>query len=110
MPVDRRQEKACIREEAGWSSLSEAVNMPNVDTETDLQQVEDRATLEKLLPNLRERWQQVLRYRYYDGLTLEETGERLGVTTERARAIQGSALRALKKQIYKSEREGKPAW
>ncbi len=101
---------ACREEEAGWSSLSEAVGILDASSEDELIQAENRATLEKLLPNLRERYQKVLQYRFFDGLTLEETASKIGVSSSRAGEIEKSALRNLKKQIYKSEMRDIPAW
>ena len=46
----------------------------------------------------RARWrmQIVLTLRYLHGLTLEETGERLGITRERARQIEALAIKIIR--------------
>lgn len=48
------------------------------------------------METLTEREQDVLTYRYRDGLTLEETGEKYHVTRERIRQIEAKALRKLR--------------
>jgi RNA polymerase primary sigma factor len=59
-----------------------------------------RATLEKLLATLRPREERILRMRFglQDGCryTLEEVGERFGLTRERIRQIEKQALRRLR--------------
>ncbi len=59
-----------------------------------------RATLEKLLSTLRPREERILRMRFglQDGYryTLEEVGERFGLTRERIRQIEKQALRRLR--------------
>lgn len=52
--------------------------------------------LRDAVASLTEREQQVLRYRYEDGLTLTETGEKINVGQERIRQIQAKALRKLR--------------
>lgn len=48
------------------------------------------------METLTEREQDVLTYRYRDGLTLEETGEKYHVTRERIRQCEAKALRKLR--------------
>lgn len=43
----------------------------------------------------------VLRTRFFDGKTLDETGQLLGVTRERARQIESQALRSIRKRNEK---------
>lgn len=45
---------------------------------------------------LSEELQAVIQYRYFDGLTLKETGQRLGVGIERARQLEAKAMRKLR--------------
>ncbi len=54
------------------------------------------------LTMLPEREASVLLYRYRDGLTLDKTGDKLGVTRERARQIESVALRRLRKPSISS--------
>lgn len=49
-----------------------------------------------MLEHLTDRECQVIRYRYRDRLTLEETGKKLGVTRERIRQIEARAIRKLR--------------
>lgn len=61
-----------------------------VDTET--MKVELWQTVDDLPGNMGV----VLRYRYKDGLTLKESGEKIGVTLERIRVIENKAMRHLR--------------
>lgn len=45
---------------------------------------------------LSEELQAVIQYRYFDGLTLKETGQRLGVGIERARQLEAKAMRKMR--------------
>jgi len=61
----------------------------------------DSALMSSLIAKLPERDQEILKLRFGlndggDGLTLEETGEKFGITRERIRQIQNLALRKLK--------------
>ncbi|MCO5053882.1 MAG: sigma-70 family RNA polymerase sigma factor [Verrucomicrobiae bacterium] len=64
--------------------------------------------LEEMVKNLDEREATILRYRFgLDGgteKTLEQVGEKFGVTRERIRQIQNIALRRLRRMIEKFER------
>jgi RNA polymerase primary sigma factor len=63
--------------------------------------------LQEMVKTLDEREATILRYRFgLDGgaeKTLEEVGERFGVTRERVRQIQNIALNKLRKMIEKLE-------
>jgi RNA polymerase primary sigma factor len=78
--------------------------------ETPYAQLEEKTTndmLRQMLTTLPEREQTILRYRF--GLegegekTLEEVGEKFGVTRERIRQIQNLALQKLRRMIQKKE-------
>ena len=78
--------------------------------ETPYDQLEDKTTnslLAELLLTLPDREQIILRYRFgLDGegeKTLEQVGEKFGVTRERIRQIQNLALAKLRKMIEKRE-------
>ena len=77
-------------------------------------QLEDKtvkAMLEEMLKTLNDREATILRYRFgldgEDEKTLEEVGEKFGVTRERVRQIQNIALNKLRKMIQKLEKSGK---
>ena len=77
---------------------------------TPYQQLEDKTNvtmLHSLVETLESREAEILRYRFgLDGegeKTLEEVGEKFGVTRERIRQIQNVALLKLRKQIEKLE-------
>lgn len=46
---------------------------------------------------------EVLKYRYKDGLTLKESGEKIGVTLERVRVIEGKAMRLLRSSTSRNK-------
>jgi len=77
---------------------------------TPYQQLEEKTVtkmLREMITTLDEREETILRYRFgLDGgseRTLEEVGEKFGVTRERIRQIQNIALRKLRKMIEKLE-------
>ena len=55
------------------------------------------------------REQSVIEMRYRDGLTLAETGKKIGVTRERVRQIEYKAMRKLYRDIQKHLREARQA-
>lgn len=70
------------------------------DYEEVLGQIEQeqlQATIWPLVDSLPDQQAQVIRMRYQEDATLRETGKRIGVTTERVRIIQNTALRELRK-------------
>ena len=78
--------------------------------ETPYEQLEDKTNtsmLRELVATLETREAEILRYRFgLDGdneKTLEEVGQKFGVTRERIRQIQNAALLKLRKQIEKLE-------
>ena len=78
------------------------------------EQLEDKTVtdmLQEMVKTLDEREATILRFRFgLDGgkeRTLEEVGEKFGVTRERVRQIQNSALRKLRKMIEKLESQKK---
>jgi RNA polymerase primary sigma factor len=78
--------------------------------ETPYEQLEDKTNtsmLRELVATLDPREAEILRYRFgLDGdpeRTLEEVGQKFGVTRERIRQIQNAALAKLRKQIEKLE-------
>ncbi len=67
-----------------------------------------RGSILELMPNLDAREREILGLRFgLDGsneMTLEEVGEKFGVTRERIRQLQNSALRKLKRALEKKEK------
>ena len=49
-----------------------------------------------LATGLTKRQEQILKYRFYENLTLKEIGDKLGVSRERIRTIESQALRRLR--------------
>jgi len=90
------------------SSIAEVVGDENADT--PYQQLEEKTNtsmLRELVATLEPREAEILSYRFgLDGdseKTLEEVGEKFGVTRERIRQIQNAALLKLRKRIEKLE-------
>ena len=91
------------------NSFSEIVQDENADD--PYEQLEDKTVtgmLEEMVKKLDTREATILRYRFgLDGgteKTLEEVGEKFGVTRERVRQIQNIALRKMRKMIERFER------
>src|SRR5436853_6182336 len=90
------------------NNFSEVVQDENADT--PYEQLEDKTVtkmLQEMIKTLDPREATILRYRFgLDGgseRTLEEVGQRFGVTRERVRQIQNIALNKLRKMIEKME-------
>ena len=94
------------------NNFSDVVQDENATSPYD--NLEDKTVvsmLQDMVKHLNEREATILRFRYgLDGgteKTLEEVGEKFGVTRERVRQIQNLALRKLRKMIEKLEMEKK---
>lgn len=103
---------APISEDEDSNSYSEVVADENATSPYD--QLEDKTVnsmLEEMVTKLDPREATILRFRFgLDGgneKTLEEVGEKFGVTRERVRQIQNIALRKLRKMIEKLEAKKK---
>src|SRR6266498_3353620 len=90
------------------NNFSEVVQDENADT--PYEQLEDKTVtsmLQEMVKTLDQREATILRYRFgLDGgseKTLEEVGQKFGVTRERVRQIQNIALNKLRKMIEKLE-------
>ncbi len=88
--------------------------IPDENAKTPYRQLEDQTVtrmLQELVTTLDTREATILRYRFgLDGgpeRTLEEVGEKFGVTRERVRQIQNIALNKLRKMIEKLEAKQK---
>src|SRR6186713_904079 len=91
------------------NNFAEVVQDENADTPYEM--LEDKTVtgmLQEMVKNLDPREATILRFRFgLDGgteKTLEEVGEKFGVTRERVRQIQNIALRRLRRMIEKFER------
>src|SRR5258705_4757898 len=90
------------------NNFAEVVQDENA--ETPYEQLEDKTVtrmLQEMVKTLDDREATILRYRFgLDGgteKTLEEVGQKFGVTRERVRQIQNIALNKLRKMIEKLE-------
>lgn len=99
---------APIGEDDDSNIFSEVVQDENADTPYEM--LEDKTVtvmLQDMVQTLDPREATILRYRFgLDGgteKTLEEVGEKFGVTRERVRQIQNIALRKLRKMIERKE-------
>lgn len=72
----------------GEDTMSEAVNLMGV-----------RQAVAKALKVLDERSRQVIVLRFFEGLTAEETGERLGISAGNVRIIQSRALKTMQGEL-----------
>lgn len=79
---------------SGWpDSLITAISQTSGMNLKREQSADDKEeTLEYILNTLNEKQREVVKYRYKDGLTLTETGEKMGLTRERIRQIEILAL------------------
>ncbi|MEW6302111.1 MAG: sigma-70 family RNA polymerase sigma factor [Verrucomicrobiota bacterium] len=99
---------APISEDEDSNNFSEVVEDENA--ETPYEKLEDKTVtsmLQELINSLPQREATILRYRFgLDGegeKTLEEVGQKFGVTRERVRQIQNIALNKLRRMIEKLE-------
>lgn len=76
--------------------LADTVPAPSIDFDEHVLGSELAQALDNAMQLLDERERAILRKRYCDGLTLEETGRAFNVTRERARQVEKEALRKLR--------------
>lgn len=67
-----------------------------VACEDSIQQKQLHKVLERAMNSLPENRAQVLKYRYFDGLTLKECGKQSGISLERSRQLERDGLRRLR--------------
>ncbi|WP_156292068.1 RNA polymerase sigma factor SigB [Oceanobacillus salinisoli] len=67
--------------------------------------IDYKIILEKILPILSEREQQILKYTYFENLSQKETGERLGISQMHVSRLQRRSLRKLKEAIQSKSSE-----
>ncbi|WP_100012750.1 RNA polymerase sigma factor SigB [Lentibacillus sediminis] len=73
--------------------------------ENGYQNIDQRMILEKVLPVLSEREQQILKYTYFENLSQKETGELLGISQMHVSRLQRRALRKLREAIQSESSE-----
>ncbi|WP_407271788.1 RNA polymerase sigma factor SigB [Radiobacillus sp. PE A8.2] len=67
---------------------------------------DQRMLLEKILPILNEREQEILKYTYFDNKSQKETGELLGISQMHVSRLQRRALRKLREALQSENAEG----
>jgi len=97
------RDKHYREEEKGWAPISEASGITDEYAQNRLTEVEFKAIIDPLLPKLRPQWRRVVECRFFDDLTFEETAHVIGVTKERVRQIQASALEKLRNSMNSKE-------
>ncbi|MFC2947774.1 RNA polymerase sigma factor SigB [Virgibacillus sediminis] len=73
--------------------------------EDGYQNIDQKMILEKVLPILSEREQQILQCTYFDNLSQKETGEMLGISQMHVSRLQRRALRKLREAIQSESSE-----
>lgn len=81
--------------EGGTVSILDLVG----DDETGFNNIDQKMMLEKILPILSEREQQILQFTYFDNLSQKETGELLGISQMHVSRLQRRSLRKLREAI-----------
>lgn len=71
----------------------------------NVEDAERKELVAHLMSTLSEREQTVLRLRFFEDLTLFETGRRIGLTKERTRQIQSEALRRIEARLARQAAE-----
>lgn len=83
----------------GDITLSDSV-ASDYDLEEECTRKLDRQQLEQdvkeVLESLPEEQQKVIRYRYFDGMTLKAAGEKLGIKSGQAKALESKAMRKMR--------------
>lgn len=81
----------------------ESINLSGIESYRDITnesinrliETEAREAIYLALTSLKDRQRDVIKMRYFEGLTLEEVADKFGVTRERIRQIENSAVRQL---------------
>lgn len=66
-------------------------------------QTEERLLIEKLLPILSEREQQIIRYTFLESLSQKETGEKIGLSQMHVSRLQRAALKKLRDSVKNTD-------
>ncbi|MCD5325859.1 MULTISPECIES: RNA polymerase sigma factor SigB [Pontibacillus] len=75
------------------------------NSEKGFDQIDQQMLLEKVLPILTEREQEILRCTYFDNMSQKDTGEQLGISQMHVSRLQRRALRKLKEALQTDEAE-----
>ncbi|RYG71860.1 RNA polymerase sigma factor SigB [Lentibacillus lipolyticus] len=73
--------------------------------ESGFENADQRMLLEKILPVLSEREQEILRYTYFEGMSQKETGEHLGISQMHVSRLQRRSLRKLREALNSESTE-----
>ncbi|GIO27110.1 RNA polymerase sigma factor SigB [Ornithinibacillus bavariensis] len=73
--------------------------------ESGYTQIDYKMLIEKVLPILTEREQQIIRYTYFENLSQKETGERLGISQMHVSRLQRRSLKKLREAINSDSAE-----
>ena len=77
-------------------ALAGVIRLPASTPQNVVEEEERRQIVKAILETLPKREQMILECRFFEGKTLEETGQELSVTRERIRQIEARALRHLR--------------
>ena len=76
-----------------------AIDLPWPERKNEVWDEADRAAIRQALGVLENRERTIIEARFFEGLTLKETGRRLGITRERVRQIQVDAIKKLRRSL-----------
>jgi RNA polymerase primary sigma factor len=79
--------------------LLEFIPDPHSQPDEEADQRVRQSALEEALEALNPREREIIHLRFQDGLTLQEIGERFGITRERTRQLQEQAIAKLRKRV-----------
>jgi len=96
--VQDRQQR--LRQEAKLDAYGVAMTIDPVETPEEFILRQERADImRKLMLGLPARVERVLRLRWFEGLTLDEAGQDIGVTRERVRQLEAKGVRILRRRL-----------
>lgn len=75
------------------------------EKEDGYEQIDYKLLIEKIMPLLSEREQEILRCTYFENLSQKETGKRLGLSQMHVSRLQRRALRKLRESISDEDLE-----
>jgi RNA polymerase sigma factor for flagellar operon FliA len=88
--------------DADTSAMDTVASLSVPGASTSVEARETRALLASAVQDVRDREQEVLRLYYYEGLTLAQIGQILGVTESRVSQIHSGAVRKLRESLMKT--------
>jgi len=98
LSVDRKVE---ADSDGGTVSILDLIG----DTENDYETIDQQILLEKVLPTLSEREQDILKCTFFDNMSQKETGELLGISQMHVSRLQRRSLRKLREAMPFSSTE-----